>query len=137
MFPLNRTWSATAEFAGGRRDVEIYRLQDGTDVRQSTGDAIRFQRYSVGLMARRVDNRYVCLYTAFSAGPHRFEYRGTSSVVVGVDARIGIEVPTTEKVAFYFDMGLNAIFNVRTKLPLADPVLAGIRPTLGVRFRFN
>lgn len=137
VFPLNRTWSGTAEFGGGRRDVEIHRLQDGTEVRRPTGDAIRFQRYSVGVMARRASDRVVCLYTAVAAGPQRFEYRGVSSVAVGVAAKIGIEVSTSSPAAFYFDLGLDAIFNVRNKLPLAEPVLAGPRPTVGVRFRFD
>ena len=136
VIPVGDVWSVTGEFGAGRRGVEIYRLQDGTEVRRDTGDALHIQRFTAGVMMRRQGTRIACVYLAVAGGPHRFSYRGGSATVLGGAIKIGVEVPTSDAIAIYVDMGINAIFNVETVAPLADPVLAGIRPTLGVRYRF-
>lgn len=136
VFPLTDTLSLTTELGAGRRDVEVYGLADGTDARRTTGDALHIQRLHLGIMRHRNNGRYVCSYVSFGVELLRTRYRDMTAYLRGAIARIGLEVPTGGATAAFVEVGLAAALN-NDGPPISPGVIAGVRPTFGIRYRFR
>jgi hypothetical protein len=127
--------SVVSEFGAARRGVEIYSEADGTEVERRAGDALHIQRWHIGLMMS--DARTLgCTYVAFGFEPTRYSYRGATTWVNSAIGRIGVDVPTTSAVVVFVEVGLVIGFPLG-RAPLTPAyITAGVRPTLGLRYRF-
>jgi hypothetical protein len=135
LVPISVNWNLTAEFGAGTVGVEVERDASGTDIPKRPAGHLSAQRLNIGLQHQR-PGRYICVHGSIRALLYRFSYRGVATAAAGLSLMVGGEVPLPASIGLFFEIGLDAAVNDADPPLTPTPVVATLRPEVGLRFRF-